>query len=108
MTEETTDNTAQGADVEKQKIKSVWKTIEMRNVTDTLGIKPKGITEQDTEDSIHELVEAMEVKDLGVMVKTIVYDGYLPSTSTIFIPGAKLIIDSKREVDGHERYSIVK
>ncbi len=109
MTENKTDNTAQGVEVEQPQAKSIWKTIELRKLNHTIGLNPQSIAERTEDDnSIHELVEGYEINGVGVMVKTIVYDGYLPSVSTVLIPGAKLILDPKREVDGFERWSIKK
>lgn len=112
MTETATDNTIQGVEVEqKPQVKSVWKPIELRVLNKTIGVNPQTIAERgdgEEEATVNELVEGMEINEIGVLVKTVVYDGYLPSVTTVFVPGAKLKLDPKREVDGHERYNIVK
>lgn len=112
MTETATDNTTLGVEVEqKPLVKSVWKPIELRVLNKTIGVNPQTIAERgdgEEEPTVNELVEGMEINEIGVLVKTVVYDGYLPSVTTVFVPGAKLKLDPKREVDGHERYNIVK
>jgi hypothetical protein len=110
MTTTATDNTAQGVEVEeKPQVKSIWKTIELRRLNAVIGVNPQTIAEKSEEENlVNELVEGLQINDIGVLVKTVVYDGYLPSVTTVFIPGAKLLLDSKREVDGSERYNIVK
>lgn len=110
MTTTATDNTTQGVEVEeKPQVKSIWKTIELRRLNAVIGVNPQTIAEKSEEENlVNELVEGLQINDIGVLVKTVVYDGYLPCVTTVFVPGAKLQLDSKREVDGQERYNIVK
>ncbi len=98
MTETTTGEQVQGTEASEQKASFVTncKHVERRKITEQLGVKPKELTEKEEDSEIVECVEAMEIPGIGVVMKTIVYDGYLPSVSKILIPGATL----KQEEEG--------
>lgn len=103
MTDTTKDNTAQGVEVVKPN--SIWKTISKSTIDHPVPFF-KGEDAKEQQQQVIEVVEACEIPQIGVIVKTVLYDEHLSTVSTLLVSSARLELDRLRSTDELELYSI--